>query len=210
MKKIKKEIQDRLDQIPIGAHIVIFAKNPATKLWGWIETHYKEIPTHSAIYIGEWDGRKNVILESVQYTEFNEIYKYLKKDNVKIVAQWYTDLTVNEKIEIHHRIIWFAGRKFFYDIAGYAGFFTRLIPFLRKIFPPSNKRPFCSELVATIWEGDKKSAYETIKKLWFFVRAFSSKPNPTATAPIDGYSYMLKNNHCRTLIIKDKKEKVFE
>lgn len=210
MKKIRREIQDRLDQIPIGSHIVIFGKNPATKLWGWIETHRKEIPTHSAIYLGTWEGRKNVILESVQFTEFNELYKYLKKDNVKIVAQWYTDLTDKEKIEIYHRIVWFSGRKMFYDVAGYLGFFTRLIPFLRKIIPPSNKHPFCSELVATIWEGDKNSAYETIKKLWLFIRAFSSKPNPTATAPVDGYAYQLKNNHCKTLLIKDKKEKVFE
>lgn len=209
MKKIKKEIQDRLDQIPVSAVITIFAKNPATKLWGKIETHQSEIPTHTAIYVGQWDSRKDVILEACKYLEFNELYRYLEKDNVKITAQWYTDIKMRDGTELFRRIIWFAGRRFFYDIAGYAGFFTRLIPFLRKIFKPSNRLFFCSELAATIYEGDKKSKHKTIKD-WHLIRVVSSKPTPTATAPVDIFYYMLKNRYCKTLLIKDKKEKVFE
>jgi hypothetical protein len=141
--------------------------------------------------------------------EFNEIFKYLKKKKTKIAIQWFEDISMHEGIELHHRIIWFAGRKFFYDIAGYAGFFTRLIPFLRKIFKPSNRLFFCSELAATIYEGDKQSKHETIKK-WDKIRSLSSKPTPTSTAPVDIYYSMLKNGRCKTMLLKEKGEKAYE
>lgn len=208
-KQLKKEIQDKLKQIPIGAHIVIFGKNPATKFWGWLETHRKDIPTHSAIWVDTWKGKENVVLEAVKWVEFNGLEKYLKKKKTKIVAQWYTNLTMEESMELHKRIIWFANRKFFYDLSGYANFITRLLPFLRRIIKPSNKLFFCSELVATNYEGDKNSKYKTIK-LWEKIRNYSVKPTPTNTAPIDGYSYMFKNKYCKTMIIKEKGEKAYK
>lgn len=209
MKKVRQEITDRLNRVPIGANITIFGKNSVTKFWGKVETHWDKIPTHTATFAGDMGKEKDMILEAKMWVEFSPISGYLKKKNVKVVAQWYTDLTLEEKMEIHSRITWFRGRRIFYDIGGYAGFLTRLFPFLQKILKPSDKLFFCSELAATIWEGDFRSAYETIKK-WVKIRAWSAKPTPTAAAPIDGYSYHLKNRLCETLVLKEKGEKYYQ
>ena len=209
MKKIRKEIQDKLDLIPIGAVVTVFDSNILTKWWGKLETHHDDIPTHTAIYLGNWEGRKNVILEACKFLEFNELSKHLRERKLKIAVQWFPELSMPEGIELYHRIIWFSKRKLFYDVAGYAGFFTRLLPFLSKIFKPSDKLFFCSELAATIYEGDKDSKHETIKK-WGKIRTVSSKPTPTGTAPVDIFYHMFKNGRCKTMILKDKGEKYYE
>jgi len=206
MNDTKKRILNKLKEVPLGAHIAVFGSNPFTKLWGSLETHMKKknVPTHSAIYVGKG---KHTILEATKWLEFNTIEKYLKKKKVKVVAQWYKDITQEEGQELKTRIYFFTGKKLFYDVFGYAGFVFRLFPFLTKLLPQSKKLFFCSELVATIYEGDSESRWKEIRS-WDVIESVSVKSVPSSVAPVDIYSYMKKQKDCKTLVIKDRGEKI--
>ena len=203
--KINEEVLEKVKEIPLGACISIFGSNKLTKLWGNVETHLPpdEIPTHSAIYFGQ--KGKHWVLEASTKTRFVHLEKYLKKDN-KVVAQWYTNLTANESYSLYRRILWFKGKNIFYDVCGYLNFVLRLLPFARKIIKPSNKSFYCSELVSTIYEGDKKSAYPIIKNKWNLIKPISLKTHPSQVAPVDIYLFFKKLEFLgkvKTLIIKN-------
>lgn len=205
-KQIKEKILKQVKRIPLGAHIAIFGSNPATKLWGFIETHnkYSNVPTHSAIYVG---AGKHLVLEAGKWVEFNSLDGYLKKKNVRVVAQWYEDIKQSDEQKLKDRIYWFEGKKFFYDLFGYAGFILRFIPILRKIAKPSRRLFFCSELVATIYEGDINSKHSDIKK-WGIIRPISAKMTPTQAAPVDIYNFMKKARGCKSITVKKKGERI--
>jgi hypothetical protein len=204
---MKDHLHLRLDQVPLGAHMAIFGKGSATKFWGRVESHAKKIPTHSIEYLGKFMGKDYQILEAVATVQFNSMDKYLKKKNIEIVAQWYTNISAEQGKKLWDRAVWFYNRKrtLIYDIFGYLNFFVRLIPGVRNVFKPSNWLFFCSELYCTNWEGDMKSKWKAIT-IWDLVMPVTAKPNCTACAPIDIYLYLLKSRMVKTVVIKRKGE----
>ena len=74
---------------------------------------------------------------------------------------------------------------------GYLYFAIRLIPGLNKILKPSDKRPFCSDLTASCFEGDKSSAHPEIRQ-WDWLYNTSTKSEPNSTSPGDQWAYVDK------------------
>ena len=183
-----------LQQIPDMANVSVFGKNKMTNWFQKVTTGYSSMPTHSCIldrpkqnesaYLHEINNR---IAEADLYYSYNTIQRYADD---RLVFHWFKNLTEEEEKELRYRIQYLVDKKLKYDVLGYAGFVTSIIPGLNKLLHASEKTVFCSDANALVYGGGKKNSYYDEVKKWEEIKQITLKPDSDQTTPADIYLYL--------------------
>lgn len=172
-------------KIPPCAIASVFGNNKVTKAMEEVITGVKDNPTHTFLYLGEGE---HVIAEADVFFSKNKLERYAQS---RIAIHYFKDLTVEEMGIIKDRIYYLLSKKMTYDVGGYLGFASRLIPFLSKIklINASDKTVFCSDAAALVYQGDETNTDDKIKT-WNAIRNVSLVDDPNKVTPAHIYQFL--------------------
>ena len=185
--KVKANI-DNIKLIPLGALGSVFGSNVLTKNYERLvlDLPEDEAPTHSLIYIGGGDHK---IAEADVFYSLNKLERYSGK---RVVFHYFRDMEIEEVEEVKRRIYYLLDKKFVYDVAGYAGFVSRISPSFfkkRKWLKASDTTVFCSDGNVVIYHGDHDNTDNEIKR-WTLLRNISVIYEANANTPADIFVFL--------------------
>ena len=178
---------EAIKTIPLGAIGSVFGSNVLTKEYQKLvlDIDDNEAPTHSIIYIG---GGDHSIAEADVFYSKNKLERY---SGNRVVFHYFKDMSVEEQEEVKYRIYYLLNKKMVYDVAGYVGFASRIIPWLDKIkiLRASDTTLFCSDGNVVIYHGDHNNNDIEIRE-WTLMRNISVTYEANKNCPADIYVFM--------------------
>ena len=178
---------EQLKLIPLGALGSVFGANVLTKGYEKLvlDIGDDEAATHSLVYIG---GGDHSIAEADVYYSRNKLERYSGK---RVVFHYFKDMLIEEQEEVKRRIYYLLEKKMLYDVKGYVGFASRVIPWLEKIkyLQASDTTVFCSDGNAVIYHGDKENTDIEISE-WALMRNISVIYEANGNCPADIFVFM--------------------